>query len=188
MNDPKQTYFSLTYDLSTLSSSSVTNLRIYRRANRGSAGTGTGEALYYGLGRWEYKDISSPSTSGPVTINLRAPIDWQEFLSTGSGLNTAIPWTLTVSGTPTNYKVLTSPILTWTDVIVVLTTASAGVSPKGMLMPKDLNNTATVVNLSDYNNLTSGYSRNLSEARPFVSSGLYSLTPRGVYTLPSGVY
>jgi hypothetical protein len=174
MNDPNKTYFSLTYDVSALGGL-CTGMRIYRRQN---VGISTGYAKYYGIGRWEYNDFT-PYTAGPSTISLRAPI-WHTEYSPYYGvagysqslLSGTLPW-------PTK-KVVGIPQMSQVDYIVVISTSSAGMSPKGMLMPKTVNDTASVVTLSTFDGLTNGYQRNLTPggdgARYLLTSNLNSST------------
>jgi hypothetical protein len=174
--DPNKTYFSLTYDLSALGSI-VTKMKIYRRQN---VGVSANQAKYYGIGRWEVNEFT-PSTSGPSTVSLRAPIDYTEFnpyfgiagsSTSGALLSGVNPWTAA-------NKVVGTPQMNTVDFIVVLVTSTAGTSAKGMLMPKTVNDTASVVTVSTYDGLTAGYYRNISEARSFISNGatLYSSNP-----------
>ena len=64
------------------------DLTIYRR-NRN---TNFNYTNYYGVGRWEEITVTDTNTdpNGVVTVNLRAPIDYTEYTSTGTATQNAL--------------------------------------------------------------------------------------------------
>lgn len=158
-------YFELEYNVDHVSS--LTGVRIYRRSNNGNS-NGVDTALHYGLGRWEYIDIvpgtnAQTLANGNILVNLRMPIDYQEF-DPYYGKNATAPLLRTISPWGTKKVVASQSV----DFVIVVSTSS-GTSTLGMQLPKINSATATTttelpfeIPLSQYNNYTAGYKRNIT--------------------------
>lgn len=161
---PNYQYYELEYNVDHVVG--LTGVRIYRRSNNGNS-PGTSTAKHYGLGRWEYIDVV-PGTNattlgnGNILVNLRHPIDYQEF-DPYYGINATAPLLRTI--TPWSTKKIVAAQLP--DIVIVVTTSS-GTSSLGMQLPRIAGNTQTTtelpveVTLSQYDGYTAGYKRNIT--------------------------
>jgi hypothetical protein len=191
INTANNVYFELEYNVAHVTGFS--GVRIYRRSNAGSNyGTITNNlAKYYNYGRWEYVDVT-PGTNattlanGNVLVNLRAPVDHQEFnpgyqVPTASAsaqinlLSTVGQWAgskkilRTLTGSGGNSTTLSSG---WDYVVVVSTTS--GTSTKCLRLPVIFGQLLTVPDLaqemqfSAFDAFDAGYQRRLT---PDVTNG-----------------
>lgn len=175
---PDSAYLELVYNVSHLTN--VDKVRVYRRANesktgQATIGDGTTSAKYYGLGRWEFIDITGTNSStlanGDIVVNLRAPTDRTEFngyygINAGVTLeNTTGSWGITPVG---SVKVLATTANGYDYVLVVYQNGNP--SAKGMLLPWIGSSTTTLttaslpqeVVLTTLDGYATGYKRNFT--------------------------
>ena len=182
---PNNVYFELEYNVSHVVG--LTGVRIYRRSNTGGPyGTITNNfAKYYNYGRWEYVDVvpgtnATTLASGNVLVNLRGPIDHQEFnpsyqVPTASATAQA-QLLFAVYNPASGKKILrdlngsggnsTTPSTGWDYVVVVSTTS--GVSAQCVRLPVISGLSTTVPDLAQtrqfdaFDEFDAGYQRRIT--------------------------
>jgi hypothetical protein len=165
-------YYQLEYSIAHITSGSP-SVRLYRRSTTLNPGTGqTGStAKYYGLGRWEYVDIT-PGTNaqtlanGNIVVNLRCPIHATEFNSaTTAGVTTALENTIGAWGA--GKKIIEDLSI---EVIAVVT-VSGSPSANAIRLPRITGTTVGTftspppfaeVTTASLNNYDAGFKRNLT--------------------------
>lgn len=166
------------------------DLTIYRR-NRNPNFNYTN---YYGVGRWEELTVTDTNTNpnGVVTVNLRAPIDFQEYTSSGTATQNALYNNQSAEPLSRNQ--------TYDEFLLVVNYSSSS-SSKGVLLPgiKAVTFTTYVDGLlgkpppltksvSDYNTYPAGNERNLTDARTPVANAdiwIKEKYGKGNYSPPS---
>jgi hypothetical protein len=165
-------YYQLEYSIAHITTGSP-SVRLYRRCTTTTPGAGIvgSTAKYYGLGRWEYVDIT-PGTNaqtlanGNVVVNLRCPIAPSEFnsqylLSSGVTLeNSNFAW-------GAGKKIIEDQPI---DVIAVVT-VSGSPSTVAIRLPRITSSTVGTatspgpfndVTTASLNNYDAGFKRNLT--------------------------
>lgn len=95
--DSNTTYYQLQFYHQHIEAYS--SIDIYRRNKNLLIRPTALNAPYYGTGRWEKMTVTDTNTdpNGVVTVNLRPPIDFTEFKSESTGIDTGDPTTLLYS-------------------------------------------------------------------------------------------
>jgi hypothetical protein len=184
-------YFELEYNVAHVTG--FTGVRIYRRSNSGGpyGNITNGTAKYYGYGRWEYVDVvpgtnATTLANGNVLVNLRGPIDHQEF-NTAYQVPTAAAAAqaqllFSVYNPASGKKILrnlngsggnSTTLSTGWDYVVVVSTTS-GVSAKCLRLPvivgvlPDVPDLPQEMDFSVFDDFDAGYQRRIT---PDASNG-----------------
>lgn len=189
-------YFSLEFYHQHITN--YTELAVYRRERTHNFDGNSLYHEYYGKGQWEKIDVTTTNTNpgGTVTVNLRAPLSYQNF-SPNAGVTQGSPY---YSPYASNRVVSLKPTTDYEYILVAKT--STGYSTKGLLLSSfNAGSSATfatidllqeygppqTVTVSNYNANDAGWLRNLDEAiAPISASNLKTFYSRAVgFTLPS---
>lgn len=195
-------YFELQYNVSHVVG--LTGVRIYRRVGRGgNLGTGLrgGSALYYGLGRWEFVDIT-PGTNattlanGNILVNLRTPTSFDEY-NVYHDVPGTIGGALLSSTAPYTARKVLYPI-NGSDFMeyVLQVTTSGGASAVVTVMPKISTNAVNTVLLplrvpfDSFDGRDAGYQRNITPSandgsRASTANNLLNVSRTTIYTAPT---
>ena len=200
-------YYQLKFQVPSAFTSSDT-VYIYRRSQANYSFDSRVYALYYGIGRWERITVTTTSNSSydagtnTFTVNLRGTSTWSEFNpSFGINGNTTLlrPITAGIPGGGVEFTSYESTGLVYDEFIIVLKMAGTestkliALPPATAAFDRDYDLIGSILpNIrlqSEYNNLTAGYQRNLTDYRsaPATGSMYIQLVGGGVsaITVPS---
>jgi hypothetical protein len=161
--DLGQVYYKLTVNYSLVPGYQA--IKVYRRSR--AFARLINELTFYGYGRWEEITDTSTSNDGTLEINLRPPINFQEFNSTNVLVNP-----LYATNKPIDPRFIDDFIVTvqYNNQVSDKAYFLAGrAADPGFYIEDLLGRPPVEVLLSDYNNFSATSLRNISDARPAIT-------------------